>query len=288
MAFMEQSEPKLTIITINRNNAEGLRKTIESVVNQTFTDFEYIVIDGASTDGSVDVIKEYADKITYWISEPDTGIYNAMNKGIVKATGEYLQFLNSGDWLADKDVIDDFCKSGLNEDIISGNVIMNNTKNEIWESPQKERLVFYVFYKTSIPHQATFIKRQLFNLYGYYNEKNIIVSDWEFFLKCLMINNATYNHFDRLVAHFDMNGMSQNSSFGKLQMEERECILNKYFPAKILSDYDDLSNLKAITKHSLYPYVEIFSQYPKLQWIAKRFLKIILILRGKKYLIPHR
>lgn len=78
---------KLSIITINRNNAAGLRRTIESVVSQTYTDFEYIIIDGASTDGSVEVIKEYSDKITYWVSEPDTGIYNAMNKGILKAQG---------------------------------------------------------------------------------------------------------------------------------------------------------------------------------------------------------
>ena len=88
---------KLSIITINRNNAAGLRRTIESVVSQTYTEFEYIIIDGASTDESVDVIKEYADKITFWVSEPDNGIYNAMNKGILKAKGEYLLFLNSGD-----------------------------------------------------------------------------------------------------------------------------------------------------------------------------------------------
>jgi glycosyltransferase involved in cell wall biosynthesis len=88
---------KLSVITINYNNAIGLRKTIESVVNQTFRDYEYIIIDGGSTDGSVDVIKEYADKIDYWVSEPDKGIYNAMNKGVAAAHGEYTNFLNSGD-----------------------------------------------------------------------------------------------------------------------------------------------------------------------------------------------
>ena len=96
--------PKLSIITINLNNAQGLEKTIKSVVSQTYSDYEYIIIDGASTDGSVDVIQEYRNKITYWVSEPDTGIYNAMNKGILKATGEYCQFLNSGDILVDNNV----------------------------------------------------------------------------------------------------------------------------------------------------------------------------------------
>lgn len=277
---------KLSIITINRNNIKGLRKTIESVLSQTFTDFEYIVIDGASTDGSVDVIKEYADKISYWVSEPDNGIYNAMNKGILKATGEYLLFLNSGDWLVDVNVIKDFCKSDLNEDIISGNVVMNNAQNELWESPQKDKLVFYVFYRTTIPHQATFILKNLFYQYGFYNENNIIVSDWEFFLKCLMMNNCSYNHFDRIISYLDMTGISQNHSFDNLQKEERQRILEKYFPEKILSDYDDLRDLKAITKYSLYPYVELFSQFPKLQRIAKRLMKTILILSGKKHLLP--
>ena len=92
--------PQLSIITINRNDAKGLEHTLKSVWKmQTFKDFEHIIIDGASCDGSVDVIKKYATKLAYWISEPDKGVYNAMNKGIVKAQGEYLLFLNSGDWL---------------------------------------------------------------------------------------------------------------------------------------------------------------------------------------------
>lgn len=117
---------KLSIITVNRNNTEGLRKTIESVVSQTYTDFEYIIIDGASTDGSVDIIKEYADRITYWVSEPDNGIYNAMNKGILKAKGEYLQFLNSGDWLVDEGVLQTMIKYTDDVDILIGNIYLIN------------------------------------------------------------------------------------------------------------------------------------------------------------------
>ena len=97
---------KLSVITINFNNRDGLRKTIESVVNQTYKDFEYIVIDGGSTDGSVDVIKEYTDRIDYWVSEPDKGIYNAMNKGIDVAQGEYCLFLNCMGILNEKHLLD--------------------------------------------------------------------------------------------------------------------------------------------------------------------------------------
>ena len=97
---------KLSVITINYNNRDGLRKTIESVVNQTCRDFEYIIIDGGSTDGSVDVIKQYADRIDYWVSEPDKGIYHAMNKGIAVAHGEYLNFMNSGDCFYESTVVE--------------------------------------------------------------------------------------------------------------------------------------------------------------------------------------
>ena len=89
---------KLSIITVNLNNLEGLKKTYESVVCQTFTDYEWLVIDGGSTDGSREFIEEHQDKFAYWCSEPDKGIYNAMNKGIVRAKGEYLNFMNSGDY----------------------------------------------------------------------------------------------------------------------------------------------------------------------------------------------
>ena len=92
---------KLSIITINRNNAIGLEQTIKSVISLKYSNFEYIVIDGASTDNSIDIIRKYASSITFWISEPDKGIYNAMNKAVDFASGEYIFFLNSGDIFTD-------------------------------------------------------------------------------------------------------------------------------------------------------------------------------------------
>ena len=129
---------KLSIITINRNNAQGLRKTIESVISQTFTDFEYLIIDGASTDGSTDVIKQYEDKITYWISEPDKGIYNAMNKGILKAVGAYCLFLNSGDALSKDSILSDVFNKEYNSDILCGYVSgKRNNENLILYPPRQ-------------------------------------------------------------------------------------------------------------------------------------------------------
>src|SRR5208283_551554 len=178
---------KLSIITVNLNNVSGLRKTIESVVNQKYTDYEYIIIDGFSTDGSVEVIKEFTDKITYWISETDKGIYNAMNKGIKRATGDYCLFLNSGDFFANSRILEKCFEHQFSEDIVYGNMILEESGILMtWKIPPK--LTFNDFYISSIAHPCSFIKRSLFEKTGNYNEKYKIVSDWEFFLKAIFIH----------------------------------------------------------------------------------------------------
>ena len=130
---------KFSIITINLNNKAGLTKTIESVILQTYTDFEYIVIDGDSMDGSKAVIQQYQDKIDYWVSEPDTGIYQAMNKGIKVAQGEFLLFLNSGDCLVSDKILEAVAESIMvpfRADIYSGDLYLNNRKTDkLIESP---------------------------------------------------------------------------------------------------------------------------------------------------------
>jgi glycosyltransferase involved in cell wall biosynthesis len=109
--------PKLSIITINYNDVLGLKRTLESVTGQIYSNFEYIVINGGSTDGSKELLEKYTDKISYWVSEPDQGIYHAMNKGIEKASGEYLLFMNSGDLFYNsgilKEVVDHISKYDL-------------------------------------------------------------------------------------------------------------------------------------------------------------------------------
>ena len=145
---------KLSVITINYNNRDGLRKTIESVVNQTCKDFEYIIIDGISTDGSVDVINEYADRIDYWVSEPDKGCYHAMNKGVKVASGEYVIFMNSGDYFYTNEVIADFVASNPTEDVLCGDMFLSlGCVNEV-----PEKLTFRYFFEGNLPHQACFIK----------------------------------------------------------------------------------------------------------------------------------
>lgn len=167
---------------------------MESVTSQNFTDFEYIVIDGASTDGSVDLIKQYAHKISNWVSEPDSGIYSAMNKGIAKATGDYCLFLNSGDWLATNNILDKVIPQ-LNADIVYGNIyIIRGGKIEEFTFPYK--LQFSYLFENYIPHPATFIRTVLFQKVGLYNENYKVCSDWEFSMKAIALHNSTTKHID--------------------------------------------------------------------------------------------
>lgn len=158
------SQRKFSIITINYNNKEGLRKTIESVVGQSFRDFEYIIIDGGSTDGSIEVIKEYAGKVDYWVSEPDKGIYHAMNKGVLQAHGEYLNFMNSGDEFYNNGVLQEVAPS-LDSDIVVGKIVHGT---EVWGF-HKEDITLMDLIRGTVLHQASFFRKELFdeNRYDY-------------------------------------------------------------------------------------------------------------------------
>jgi glycosyltransferase involved in cell wall biosynthesis len=244
---------KLSIITINQNNAEGLRKTIESVVSQTFTCFEYIVIDGASTDGSVDVIKQFANKITYWVSEPDKGIYNAMNKGILKANGEYLLFLNSGDYLYSNSVLEkifeqnEFSASiltGIMQKINSDSCCIELDKGQLYKRriAGYEKLTLYDMFYGTLNHSSSFIKRNLFEEYGLYNENYKIVSDWIFFFLTVGLNSVDVEYIDVVISCFDMTGISNMDD--ELLIEERKNVINEFLPRYVIEDYYYLFDLE--------------------------------------------
>ena len=228
---------KLSIITVNFNNKEGLQKTIESVVNQTYKNYEYLVIDGGSTDGSVEVIKEYAEKISYWISESDNGIYNAMNKGILNSKGEYLQFLNSGDWLVNETIIENILHEIPNCDLLYGNMIMVMPNGKLRTSYRSKgaEISFFTLFEGTINHSPSFIKRSLFLKYGLYDEQLRIVSDWKFFLIAFGLNQSevVYRNID--VNYFDMNGISNVQI--QLAQSEREKVLSEFVPYPILVDF---------------------------------------------------
>ena len=271
---------KLSIITINYNNAEGLRKTMESVLNQTSKEFEYIVIDGASADGSLETIQTFklSNLQTFKsISEPDSGIYNAMNKGIRMAQGEYIHFLNSGDWLVDERVVENM----LNElsksdacDILIGDVISIRQDGKKRYDKNSKSVSLYTFYRGTIQHTSAYIRRSLFDKYGLYDESLKIVSDWKWYLNAVILNGATVHFADMFVTCFDRTGIS--STRLDLDQAERRKVLEELIPAPILADYDwysfDIDQMKRIKKHSWLYSIFWFAErvYFKLdKWNAK-------------------
>lgn len=213
----------INVITINLNNKDGLKKTIESVVNQTYLDkINYIIIDGGSTDGSFDVIKEYQDKLYYWVSEKDNGIFNAMNKGIDAAPNEgYCLFLNSGDYLSDNTIIEKVYNE-LDKDIVYGNEFMVKKNNSMFTSSYPDTLDEGFFQRTALPHQSTFIQTELMKEHKY-SEEYEILGDWKFLREMILVHKVSYKHIRQNISVYYLNGVSTNNK-AKFDAEK-----NKYY-----------------------------------------------------------
>lgn len=239
---------KLSIITVNYNDAIGLERTIKSVISQTYHDFEFIIIDGGSTDESVEVIRKYEEHIDYWVSEHDGGIYCGMNKGLHQAQGEYVNFMNGGDCFYSPQVLEQIFSLGIETDIITGTHVGSPHPNI-----GKNGVTMYDLCTGAIDHQASFIKREV-ALRHPYDEKYKIVSDWKFFIEALIIDNCTFYYTDTIVVNVDMSGISNSNKV--LNDQEREAVLNELLPERILADYkllmsihpDLLANAQKITK----------------------------------------
>lgn len=261
---------RYSVITINYNNEYGLRLTINSVMYLTYTDFEFIIIDGGSTDGSLEVIKEYENIITYWNSEKDNGVYHAMNKGVDQAHGDYCIFMNSGDCFHSPDVLDSI--ANYEEDIICGKVIKgNNTKAS---GLYKSSITLVDLMRASLPHQAMFIKRELL-LNHPYDEHYRILSDWKFSLEAIVFDNCSFRNSDVIVANYDITGISTNSN--GLLPKEREHILKEMFPPRIIADYQRLYPVD----DELLDQALLLTQTVGARKMVKRFSSLVLRLIKK-------
>jgi glycosyltransferase involved in cell wall biosynthesis len=253
---------KLSIITVNLNNDTGLQKTIESVIQQKFLDYEYIIIDGGSKDGSIETINKFSDSINYWVSEQDSGIYNAMNKGISHAQGEYCFFLNSGDYFVDENVLKNFFSNDFTEDVIMGNMLVSLKGKLVGKCTGKESLTFLDLYGSMVKHQSSFIKRGLFNSFGIYNENLRIVSDYEFFMKSIGLGGASFRYINSDISCFDNDGISNNSD--ELTFREKKSVINSYIPVMMQPDYEFLlkfRNIEIVAKYSIsYTLVRILAK----------------------------
>lgn len=252
---------KLSIITINRNNAAGLEKTMLSVASQTYKEFEYVVVDGASTDDSVEVIKrlapQFGDRLK-WISELDKGIYNAMNKGIRMASGEYIQILNSADCLAANNVVERMLaelEKHNNPSILYGNMIkcFPNGRKLIDKSFEGQPITMLGMYTGTLNHSPAYIRHDLFEKYGYYDENLKIVSDWKWYLQAIILGGENPKYVDLDVTLFDMTGISENAKSKEKIKHERKSVLDLLVPQSFLTDYElyanDIYMMRRIRRH---------------------------------------
>lgn len=233
---------KLSIITINRNNAVGLEKTMRSVASQTFKEFEYLVIDGASTDNSVEVIKRHESEYAHlnWVSEPDKGIYNAMNKGLHRASGDYIQILNSGDVLAEDNVVERML-SALKErnypEILYGNMLKDFNDGRVVRDRgfAGSDPTMIGFIHGTLNHDPVYILRSLFDRFGYYREDLPITADWRWYVEAIPFGGIAPVYVDIDVTVFDMTGISET------QVERRELErdeeLKRILPVGVYKDY---------------------------------------------------
>lgn len=247
---------RLSIITINYNNLEGLQKTIDSIVSQSFKEFEWIVIDGGSSDGSSELIAQYADRIAYWVSEPDTGVYNAMNKGVRMAKGEYINFMNSGDCFASPTILEEVFSLDRTADVLYGFMMRGKLDGEVNNSSMmKPNLTWIDFYKDGLPHQSTFIKRSLFDKFGFYDESLKAVSDWKFFVNAFVYHKSTSEFIPKKVSIYAEGGLSD-----VLGRDERKRVQKELFPRSMIETipvveaYDRIQNHKLTSK--MYSFVD--------------------------------
>lgn len=269
----------LSIITINYNDAIGLRKTLDSVAAQTYPHIQHIIVDGGSTDQSLEVIREYESSLAFclspltsnlkWISEKDTGIYNAMNKGIEIALGkrivnddhtsspiayrlspiaqtDYFQFLNSGDMLFTPDATELMVNVLMKKQwilerkvgVIYGNMIKDlpSGKKQLDRCNGGEDVTLNMFYRGCLNHSPAYIHKSLFEKYGLYDETLRICSDWKFYLQSLVLGGERVEYTDIDMTLFDMNGISETQK--DLLNAERNQLLSELIPSGILRDYE--------------------------------------------------
>lgn len=232
---------KITIITVCFNDCDGILRTINSIRSQTYTNYEVIIQDGGSTDGSVEVgnqfQREMPEKVIF-NSEKDGGVFYGMNNATAKASGDYCIFMNSGDWFFDEYVLQNFVESSPTADILTGIAATHkNKKVQAWYPYQKNAVSLVSFWTCgSLSHQSSFIRTSLMKEMKY-DTKFRIGADTKFFMEALLIRNATYQPLYFFVSHFMCDGMSSDSTKAA---DERNAILVDLFGKGIIKKVEQM------------------------------------------------
>ena len=221
------SSPKISIITVSFNSAKTIKETIKSVLTQDYNNIEYIIIDGGSSDETIDIVKSYSEKISYFISEKDNGIYDAMNKGIKAATGDIVGILNSDDFYPNSFVLSNVAKSfkKYNCDAVYGDLVYVNKK----DTTQIKRYWQAGNYNTSkikngwmLPHPTFFVKKVMYDRYGLYNTDLKSAADYEMILKLLYKENISVQYIPMILVKMRMGGASNSTFLNRIRANKED------------------------------------------------------------------
>lgn len=267
---------KVSIITVVYNNVQTIEQTIQSVLNQTYPNIEYIILDGGSTDGTVEVIRRYLDRIAIFISEKDEGLYDAMNKGIGLASGEIVGILNSDDTYdasAVSCVVENFRNQRV--DVLYGNVLMmdGTIATKMYDCSDIEEL----WYRMAIPHPATFVKKEIYVKYGTFDTQYQIAADYDLMLR-FYSKGVRFWHIDNVLTYFRLGGVS----FSKVGVctEEGRAISNKYIK---YCDKKEYYSRKIQEEYIRRKFVQLYRENDQL--IIDEFKRIIEISAQNRFVI---
>lgn len=219
---------KLSIITVCLNNRDFLEKTIRSVSEQTWKDFEYLVVDGASTDGTLELLETWKKSIHRQISEKDKGIYNAQNKGIRMAAGEYLLFLNAGDVFVNRKSLENFFSSPFSDDLVYGDIILEKQGEIVGSRTYPDQIPLSYWQTDFLCHQAVLHKKTIFDKHGLYNEQNRYASDHEIFFKVWLDTSMRIRHINKPIVIYNLDGVTGNAEARKKIIQEYRAVLKKH------------------------------------------------------------
>jgi glycosyltransferase involved in cell wall biosynthesis len=229
---MVNKSPKISVITVCFNVGSKLNRTIQSVLEQTYLSVEYIIIDGGSKDSTLDIISSFEKEIDYIISEPDAGIYDAMNKGINLATGDLIIFLNAGDYFVTKNVLE-FMISKMNlkdADLFFARIVWNDPKTkDIVLSDHNWVNFTWDFKDSNFPHPATVYKKILFNDIGLFNLDFPIAADYEWNVRALVSNKIKFQYINIIITVFFADGISNDLNYEIQHKSELNQINDKHF-----------------------------------------------------------
>lgn len=245
---------KFTVITVCFNAADSIARTIRSVIGQTYKDLEYIIVDGGSTDGTLDIINSYPDRISKILCEPDHGIYDAMNKGIRLSHGDYVCFMNAGDCFFSSMTLEKVAAQIHGEDIVSG--ISHLVRHQYWIPIRPAAPTIRIAHGHNVNHQATLIRREV--LGEGYDTRFPIIADDLFFVDQVLFRKASYKRLWQVVSVYDINGISSNPKYLVQIHSERETFLLEHLPQ--LPDFSSFSFkfsllLEKIIHKLLTPYI---------------------------------